>query len=101
MPRPCETWHAERPDCRLCWLYANDPRYRRLWGGPSPNPPPAAAKDCVHLGPALPLQPGCGCAERRRECSEFGECSLKPSKAKHHCLNADGSAACPTYEPKD
>jgi FkbM family methyltransferase len=31
--------------CRVCWLWRNDNRYRRLWGEP-PGP-------CVHLGPEV------------------------------------------------
>lgn len=30
--RPGESFVLHR-DCRLCWLYHNDPRYRTLWGG--------------------------------------------------------------------
>lgn len=30
-PRPCECDRTE--SCRLCWLYHNDDRYRRLWSG--------------------------------------------------------------------
>ncbi len=45
MPKPCK--HPEidlkgKPyemgSCRLCWLYSNDERYRRLWDE-APAPP--------------------------------------------------------------
>lgn len=30
MPRECE---CERAECRLCWLFWNDHRYNKIWGG--------------------------------------------------------------------
>jgi len=34
MDRPCT---CDRDDCRPCWLYHNDLRYHRLWGGTEPT----------------------------------------------------------------
>lgn len=38
---PCN--HCHRDSCRLCFLYANDERYRKLWSAPArqrdPNKP--------------------------------------------------------------
>jgi hypothetical protein len=46
MKRPCscDRFEPGRPydparDCRPCWLYGNDPRYRELWDGPAPDSP--------------------------------------------------------------
>jgi hypothetical protein len=54
MPRPHPT-----PDCRcrLCWLYANDERYRRLWDD-RPIPPAAVPLPCVHEGHTRPAPGG-------------------------------------------
>lgn len=30
--RPCTCGHVEK--CRLCWLYHNNPAYRKIWGPP-------------------------------------------------------------------
>ncbi len=50
-PCGCENYVPGEPfvvgrDCRVCWLYHNDERYRRLWDGSKPE---AAA-----IKPALP-----------------------------------------------
>lgn len=77
MKRPCgcdscvigEPWVRQR-DCRDCWLYWNDPRYRRIWTSPADPPNP---KLLVPLeGPGTELKAmlqqlgfenfrGCGC----------------------------------------
>lgn len=41
MPRPCD---CDKPGCRPCWLYRNDPRYAALWGGEPPAEPSLASK---------------------------------------------------------
>jgi hypothetical protein len=50
MSRPCECdrqqggpWVKGR-DCRPCWLYHNDPRYKKLWDRASPKTIRAKAK---------------------------------------------------------
>jgi hypothetical protein len=69
MPRPCQDDHPQSPDaCRLCWLWENDSRYRRLWsaGDPPPPPWPPRHRPCRFLGPEArtadgrPLTRDCG-----------------------------------------
>jgi hypothetical protein len=70
--RPC-TCESVRPgpytagQCRLCWLYHNDPAYRALWGAPggADGPPAPAARSlpCLFLGPVLD-KVGCACPAR-------------------------------------
>lgn len=61
MNHPCQRGADRTPcgntaTCRLCWLFAHDDRYRRLWGGEGPatpgvwSPGAAEAKPC---GPRL------------------------------------------------
>ena len=55
MPRPCEVLHPNPPEtageCRLCWLYENDPRYRAHWGGGVL--PARRSKACCYKGSDL------------------------------------------------
>ena len=71
MSRPCGHPDSELPmvgrpwdtkQCRLCFLYANDPAYKALWDG---QPLPMATQptfSCVHLGGPLGTIecPSCG-----------------------------------------
>ena len=81
--RPC-TCEKVRPgepytldQCRLCWLYHNDPVYRKAWGGPPQLPGPltqavnflgAAAR---HLVAGLPQA---AAEELRRRLALCGAC---------------------------
>jgi hypothetical protein len=59
---PCDGNHPGRearvgkpwtPDqCRVCWLYHNDPAYRHAWGGP-PEPPGALKQAANFLGAVI------------------------------------------------
>ncbi len=64
--RPCNCNRCPKPgtwqsgQCRLCWLYHNDPRYRTLWEG-STTPLPSrqetnAGEPCCHRGTVLEEQ---------------------------------------------
>lgn len=60
----------------------------------------AAAKPCIHLGMALPNQPGVPCGQKVRSCAEFGEATAWPCARPGfpHCLDAAGRPCCPRYE---
>ncbi len=98
MSRPCE---CNGPKCRRCWLWANDPRYRVIWGG---DPAGMSARpvrkarprkpDCVHLGAVLPRESG-KCGQRLRKCDVFGSCTLHPCDKSPHSCNR---GRCPSYE---
>jgi len=103
--KPCN--HTPpRDECRLCWLYDHDPRYRALWGGdpatiatsvtttgatpPATGPTPEQlemlrrikllmALPCQHLGEALEDKPSCGCGGTlaiKHACSVHGQCRI-------------------------
>ncbi len=61
-------------DCRLCWLYHNDPVYREFWGGP-----PVEAISCRHRGGEVgrELCPSCkGHVEVKKfACAVHGTCT--------------------------
>ena len=92
--RPC-TCENVRPgpytagQCRLCWLYHNDPAYRALWGAPGEAggpPTPARSLPCVFLGPVLD-KVGCDCPARwLRACAVHTVTTLARCKE------------CPDYE---
>ena len=87
--RPCT---CDRENCRLCWLYCHDERYRTLWDGRAV----AAATTrvtrralCVHLGRVVDRL-GCACPRKWvRGCDMHGTCSLETC------------AVCPDYEPDE
>lgn len=77
MPRPCicdryipgEPWVLGR-DCRVCYLYHNDKRYKALWG---PAQPPVG--DALFLIAALfriRETPGCPCKSMRLKMNRWG-----------------------------
>ena len=87
MKRPCgcdncpigEPWVRQR-DCRDCWLYWNDPRYRRLWTDPADRP--RAAKPAAK-GPGTELKKllaelgitnfaGCSCDAKAAQMDAWG-----------------------------
>jgi hypothetical protein len=88
--RPCDGNHAPihagpytLDQCRVCWLYHNDPAYRALWENSEPSP---RSLPCVFLGEVIDRL-GCPCPARwRRGCAVHGECSLELCKA------------CPDYQ---
>lgn len=86
MPRPCHRAHPEplKTGCRICHLYLNDPRYRRVWGDDQP---------CKHLGEATGETVPCqDCPKSRKvmlkifACATHGTCT--PAK------KVDGHACC-------
>lgn len=52
--KPCLHDLENVPGCRVCFLYANDPAYRRLWdggeGSPEVGPRIRRPLFCLHLG---------------------------------------------------
>lgn len=100
MKRPCgcdscvigEPW-IRRRDCRFCWLYWNDPRYRQLWNEPaaplvapppSPKPPadgPGAelAEILKELGISNP--PGCDCSQKMAIMNAWGPAGCRQNVA--------------------
>jgi len=98
-------WTADQ--CRLCWNFANDPRYRALWSGrPPPRPGP-----CVHLGPELGTVdcPTCGTKDGRAkvrvkvfECrGGYGQCTLDRRHGAVACCRLGRSDQCPGYAADD
>lgn len=72
MPRPCghnDVLLAPGPyqdgQCRQCWLYANDGRYRKMWDDLPTRPPEA----CPHLWKRVRDEAG---EEVKRECPTCG-----------------------------
>jgi hypothetical protein len=95
--------HCDRNGCRLCWLAANDPRYRTLWGveGSSPltgkpwAPKPAERPkpECIYLGVVLDRL-GCQCVGKWvRGCEKHGQCTTRTKRDGVTCC-----AGCPDYE---
>jgi hypothetical protein len=100
MPRGCPI-HGETREggCYLCSLYANDGRYRALWGGePVPHvaPQPASTRGpCSYLGEQIGLRdcPPCG-----------GRTQLKVFACSHPAHTEttwDECQRCPDHEPKE
>lgn len=64
MSRPCECERVvkgskyEASQCRVCWLYWHDPRYRSLWGG---NPTEVIQYDGKEVSPVVDAPKRCGC----------------------------------------
>lgn len=83
--KPCPN-DPNQCDCRVCFLYLTDERYRKLWQEPDPSDLPAralllrrykerASLACVYLGPALEETASCGCAGAiKHQCGIHGEC---------------------------
>jgi hypothetical protein len=83
-PRPCNCNRCavdgpyEPGNCRLCWLWHNDPRYTKLWSGSSTE----LAKN-VAAGPGSELKKllaklgitsfdGCGCESKVAQMNRWG-----------------------------
>lgn len=67
---PGEPWVLGR-DCRLCYLYHNDPRYKALWCGDSPPP----VGDAFFLMASLfniHETKGCPCKSMRLKMNRWG-----------------------------
>jgi hypothetical protein len=75
-----------------------DARASGKWAAVPDSPP---RLPCVHLGPALPFQAGCGCSQRLRDCAEHATASVGPSPCHHWCTDGRGNVVCPEYEPQD
>ena len=115
--KPCSHQFSEK-NCRICWLYDNDRRYRELWGG---NPleivhsedksqAPASSsnlnedqkkqldkikmvirKPCIHLGLALEEKPSCGCNGSKS--AILHECA-KHGKCRPYAPRQDENRQC-------
>ena len=90
MSRPCGNCNNYRPgqpfdttrDCRLCWLYHNDERYRQFWD--HPNRPKRTRKrlDYQSVGPGTQLKKmlswfykpsaNCKCDARVKQMNSWG-----------------------------
>lgn len=100
MPRPCTCDRVTSPaydmsQCRPCWLYKHDSRYRCLWsdGGP-PVVAKTRARQCLYLGTILEFA-GCGCEQKHvRDCSKFDRCTLGDGNSTLPCC-----ANCNEYAP--
>lgn len=96
--RRCREQHPEpaayAANCRPCWLYVNNAKYRRHWqeqelANAAPvatitrperkTTAPARVLECIHLGDSLEM-PGCKTCKGKhvRECDLFGRCTLSP-----------------------
>lgn len=108
-PRPCSCDRTST--CRLCWLWHNDARYNRLWGGdgtvnkrssPWHGDKPAgrqlpARKPCAHLGsPTGETRPCKQCNKTVQVplmgCAVHGTCSVAKLLAGTECCRI-----CPDY----
>ncbi len=111
--KPCN--HIEAiGECRICWLYENDMRYRRAWDGnaqinePNDNKKEnenisevkktikkmeiVKLKPCINLGPSLEDKPSCGCAGGvLHECAKHGVCRVSGNTKEMNCWR------CPDY----
>jgi hypothetical protein len=80
--------------CRLCWLYLNDPAYRALWADGTPD----RSRPCVHRGQTHREEhcPTCRGTVRLKvfACARHGECTIARSLAGVPCC-----ATCADYEP--
>jgi hypothetical protein len=79
------------PYCRLCWLYAHDADYRRLWDNQADQaghpPQPNRGLPCIYLG-TVEDRLGCPCPGKWvRKCDLHGRCTLETCKT------------CRDYEP--
>ncbi len=93
MVRPCgcDSFIPGQPfvpgrDCRLCWNYHNDDRYRERWGG---TPLVGSRRTCAHRGDETGrvLCPTCvGHVEVKTfACSVYGSCTAGKPLAGHAC----------------
>jgi hypothetical protein len=87
MTRPCtcDRYDPSAPytldQCRVCWLYHNDPGYRALWHGNPTSPTRERGRSsCTHRGPELRRQPCRTCAGtvqlRIFHCALHAECTI-------------------------
>lgn len=73
--KPCK--HTDKIDgCRVCWLFANDLRYRKLWADKTAVP----SSSCVHFGNPTGKTVRCltcaGAQLKTFECGIHGECTI-------------------------
>lgn len=95
--------------CWLCWLFLNDRKYNKHWGGDgNVTPPPlqvpqhltVISRPCVHLGDYTGDRETCGtCPGNVRiklyACAVHGKASLVKKLGDTACC-----ATCPSYDPK-
>src|SRR5579859_1398849 len=109
MPPPCggcgrvisgKKWDDSQ--CRFCWLFQNDARYRKHWGGPAslPNVQTRLTVKCIHRGEELRQQDCPSCAGTVKVkifgCSLHTECSLgKQLTGTACCANCHDYASEP------
>src|SRR5437868_5633998 len=48
--RPCK---CSKSECRLCWLYANDPDYKAYWDSNDAMRVVGRSQACIHRGEAI------------------------------------------------
>jgi len=100
-PCTCDRFHApyQQGDCRLCFLYHHDPRYKTLWNGqperPAPQPRTAA---CRHRGTEQGQAdcPSCRGTVRVKvfACTLHASCTLARVVPGHACCES-----CKDYQP--
>jgi hypothetical protein len=91
--KPCDGNHAPlrsgpwAPDqCRVCWLYQNDPGYRALWDATGPAVSQPRRLPCIFLGAVIDRR-DCPCPGRwLRACAVHGVCCIEECKTcnDHH-----------------
>lgn len=95
---PALKWDREGGNCRECYLYHRDPRYRALWGG-NGTAPLGRTLPCVHRGDLEGQVPCEGCKGRTSlkvfACDIHSRCVLgdRPAPGAHAC------GKCTDYEP--
>ena len=80
--RPCP--HPDGPpqpeSCRICFLYANEPVYQKLYDA-MVIPSAERSLECFFLGDVIDNR-GCNCPSRwKRVCDIFGACTLGDAEA--------------------
>jgi hypothetical protein len=89
---PCRHDPPVPERCRLCWLVANDSRYRALWSaGEATTPMPTVRRPlpCLYLGPVMMRAP-CLCRRQDVRRCEKGHGAVR---------QADQCETCSDYEP--
>jgi hypothetical protein len=95
------------PDCRLCWLWDTDARYRKLWGGDPATVTPATAATaphrprdrtaaCVHRGRPTGETRVCESCTGRVSIKLYG-CQLHERCSIERDVGAAVCATCPDY----
>ncbi len=97
--KPCNHSPDEMVDgCRICHLYAHDPRYRRLWTDVS-TAKPASSPTCAHLGEPTGERVRCPSCHgfvqvKLFHCQKYGECTTRKEIEGIACCEKAGG--CPS-----